>query len=76
METEIKTICPICNTEVIKTRELDREIKTNVICANEFYVHYRDTNGRNVLNKYPEALVSAPENRFAPTDKKKRSTKP
>jgi hypothetical protein len=64
MKTEIKTFCPICSKDVIKTREVEREVKTNVLCVNEYYVHYRDAHGRDVLNKFPEANVNSPETRF------------
>lgn len=61
----IKTRCPICNGEVNKSRPSDREVKSNVLCQNEYYVHYKDVNGLDVLNKHTEAHVNAPEKRFA-----------
>lgn len=61
---QIKMKCPICNGEVHKSRPSDREIKHNVLCQNEYYIHYRDVNGHDVLNKHHEAHVNAPEKRF------------
>jgi len=61
----IETHCPICDKPVTKIKETDHEIKNHVICQNEFYIHYVDTKGANVLIKHPEAHVNAPEKRFA-----------
>jgi uncharacterized Zn finger protein (UPF0148 family) len=60
----IKTQCPICGESVNKSRESDREVKHHVVCQNEYYIHYRDVNGLDVLNKHTEARVNAPEKRF------------
>ncbi len=61
----VKMSCPICGRPVHKSRPSDREIKNHVVCQNEYYVHYTDVNGMDVLNKHTEAHVNAPEKRFS-----------
>lgn len=62
---QIKMNCPICGNQVHKSRPSDREIKHSVLCQNEYYIHYKDVNGLDVLNKHTEAHVNAPEKRFS-----------
>jgi predicted RNA-binding Zn-ribbon protein involved in translation (DUF1610 family) len=64
MNDAVEMKCPICNHEVIKSRESEREIKNNVMCENEYYVHYKNVHDQDVLNKFPEANVNSPETRF------------
>jgi hypothetical protein len=60
----IEMSCPICGQSVQKSRESVRDVKNHVVCHNEYYTHYKDVNGNDILNKLPEALVAAPEHRF------------
>lgn len=51
METEIKTHCPICLETVVRVIESDHEVKNNIKCESEYYIHY---NNKLIKFKHPK----------------------
>lgn len=62
---QIQMVCPICGGAVTKVKESSKPVKRNVVCDNEFYVHYIDHESNHVVIKLPEPDVSPDALRFS-----------
>lgn len=58
------TTCPICGGLVNKPTKSDAERRNMIVCENEYYVHFVDRNGHDVLQQFITPRTSPDNIRF------------
>lgn len=58
------TNCPICGIRVNKPTKSDEERRNMIVCENEYYVHFVNRKGHNILQQFITPRTSPDEIRF------------